>query len=185
MPKDRKIEQPEAHEILVHGRRADGFEDASDHFDAVNTHVDEDMDASWRLRQDHDPESLSEGTMSEGLARVALREQKEKERFKNSYRRVKSLIGDLSEEEMWEVLQFGDTVGDMEKSGRMTTEQAAAQRERYRMLKEDADKAKPKTESELEAMEQERLAELKRKYEDDTEARERAELQRLKEKYEK
>lgn len=185
---DKKIEQADADELLKHG--GDGFDEATNHFDAVQPHLDgSDMDASWRLRENRDPESMAAGTYSEGLAEVARKERREKQTLKDTYRKVSALVDDLSEEEMWEVLAYGDTVEDLEKQGNMIAgSEAEREASRKRMLAEaqqklekEADEAFAKDSAET------LLAERKKIMEDreELERRERELLEKLKEKYEK
>lgn len=184
MSDKKKIETPDADELLKHG--GDGFDEAGEWYDAVQPHLDgSDMDASWRLRENRDPESLAAGTYSEALAHVARKERQEKQTLKETYRKVSALVDDLSEEEMWEVLAYGDTVEDLEKQGNMIAGDDAAKKrmlaEASRKLEKETDEAFAKDSAET------LLAERKKIMEDreELERRERELLEKLKEKYEK
>ena len=185
---EKKIEKADADELLKHG--GEGFDEAGEWYDVVQPHLDgSDMDASWRLRENRDPESLAAGTYSEGLAEVARKERREKQTLKDTYRKVSALVDDLSEEEMWEVLAYGDTVADLEKQGNMIAgSEAEREAAKKRMLMEAKNKLERETDeafardnaeailAERKALEEERA---------DLERRERELLAKLKEKYEK
>ncbi len=173
---EKKIEKPEADELLKHGKEG-SYENAGDWYDAVQPHQDDsDMDASWRLKGSDYTQRIAEGTHSEGLARVALNERREDLRMKSVSRKIGGIMEGLTEEEQWEVLKFGDTKKALETDGRFPEALAHpvdkgynsqdGERELYLELK---NKFEPEmTEEEKKELEERKLlAELKRKYDNE------------------
>lgn len=176
MSEKKKLEKPEADELLKHGKEG-SYDQAGDWYDAVQPHQDNnDMDSSWRLRADRNAENLAAGTYSEGLSRVALNERREDLKMKSISRKIDGIMGDLTEEEGWEVLKYGDTKKALEADA-----------------KYDGRHPKPLThpsdDYRYQADEKRLLLELKAKYEPEMteeekrELKEREVLAKLKEKY--
>lgn len=173
---DKKIEKPEADELLRHGKEG-SYENADEWYDAVQPHQDDsDMDASWRLKGSDYTQRIAEGTHSEGLARVALNERREDQRMKSVSRKIGGIMDGLTEEEQWEVLKFGDTKRVLEAEGQFPKplehpvnkayNHRDGERELYLELK---NKFEPEmTEEEKKELEERKLlAELKRKYDNE------------------
>lgn len=161
MSDEKKIEKPEADELLKHGGR-DAYRDAEDWYE-TQTHDESDMDASWRLKGTDRTQALADGTQSEGLARVALQERQQNKIVGNMSRRIAGILGDLTEEQMWQVLKYGDVVDtegmDEPTAKRILNEKDELERKEYERLK-----AKYEAEDERDA-ELARLRELKEKFE--------------------
>lgn len=172
----KKIENPEADELLKHG--GGGYDEAGEWYDAVQPHLENtDMDASWRLKGTDYTQRIADGTESEGLARVALNERREDMRMKSVSRKISGIMGDLTEEEQWEVMRYGDTRKNLEAQGEI---------ERGQQPKA---LVHPKDDHDYQAEEKRLLLELKQKYEpamteaEEKELEERRLLAKLKEKY--
>lgn len=162
MNDESKIKTPEADELLKHGGK-DGYKEADDWYD-IQTHDESDMDASWRLKGTDRTQSLADGTQSEGLARVALQEREQNKVVGRMSRRIAGILGDLTEEEMWQVLRYGDVINtdsmDEPTAKKILNEKEELERKEYERLK-----AKYEAESRRDA-ELARLKELKEKFEE-------------------
>ena len=161
----KRIEKPEADELLKHGKEG-SFDQADEWYDPVQPHRDgDDMDASWRLKGSDYTQRIAEGTHSEGLARVALNERMEDLKMRSASRKISGIVDSLTEEEMWEVLRYGDTVDTLTNGEGGVFRREDAEKKLLEQLKQ---KYEPELteEAKKELKERRMLAELKKKYED-------------------